>query len=263
MKNYEEMAKSVLNRRDKYVAERKKCMKKMVSIGSCFCLMLLLGVGIWHTQSNSLAPAGDALTDKQQGIVDMRADRKEKQSEKVEDIDGNPGGYTSPTTDVYPDGDISGETDPMKVKDGPVTGNPGSTGALNPLDEIWGGSYMDQSGHWVVWLTENTPENQARVFEQNPDLLEGNTVFKTADFSLAYLTELLANISAEMGTQKLPFVTTAAVREQDNRVEVTMTTDDEECASQVLNFDTIGGAIEFRYSTAQITDQVGQKGPER
>ena len=66
---------------------------------------------------------------------------------------------------------------------------------------------MDQSGHWVVWLTENTPENQARVFAQNPDLLEDDTVFKTADFSLVYLTDLLANISAEMGTQKLPFVT--------------------------------------------------------
>ena len=158
---------------------------------------------------------------------------------------------------------MSGETDPLEIKDAPVAENPGSTGALNPLDEIWGGSYMDQSGHWVVWLTENTPENQARVFAQNPDLLEDDTVFKTADFSLAYLTDLLANISVEMGTQKLPFVTTAALREQDNRVEVTMTTDDEEYAAQVLNFDTIGGAIEFRYSTAQIKDEAIQKGPER
>ena len=187
----------------------------------------------------------------------------DKQQKKAEDIDGNPGGYSSPATDVYPGGDMSGETDPMEISDAPVTGNPGSTGALNPLDEIWGGSYMDQSGHWVVWLTENTPENQARVFAQNPDLLEDDTVFKTADFSLAYLTDLLANISVEMGTQKLPFVTTAALREQDNRVEVTMTADDEEYAAQVLNFDTIGGAIEFRYSTAQIKDEAIQKGPER
>ena len=42
MKDYEEMAKSVLNRRDVYVAERKKHMKKLVSIGSCFCLILLV-----------------------------------------------------------------------------------------------------------------------------------------------------------------------------------------------------------------------------
>lgn len=261
MKNYEEMAKSVLSRRDAYVAERKKRMKKIVTIGSCFCLMLLLGVGIWH--SNSFAPAGNTLTDINQGIEDMGADIEQKQLEKVEDMDNNLGGYSSPTTDVYPGGDINGETDPIETKDAPVTENPGSTGALNPLDEIWGGSYMDQSGHWVVWLTENTPENQTRVFEQNPDLLESNTVFKTADFSLSYLTDLLANISAEMGTQRLPFITTVALREQDNRVEVTMTTDDEKYVAQVLSFDTIGGAIEFRYSTAQIVDEAIQKGAER
>ncbi len=51
MKDYREMAKSVLSRRDAYVAERKKRMKKIVSIGSCFCLMLLLGIGIWHIQN--------------------------------------------------------------------------------------------------------------------------------------------------------------------------------------------------------------------
>ena len=45
MKDYEEMAKSVLSRRDNYVMERKKRMKRVVSIGSCFCLMLLVGVG--------------------------------------------------------------------------------------------------------------------------------------------------------------------------------------------------------------------------
>lgn len=51
MKDYREMAKSVLSRRDAYVVERKKRMKKIVSIGSCFCLMLLLGIGIWHIQN--------------------------------------------------------------------------------------------------------------------------------------------------------------------------------------------------------------------
>ncbi len=61
MKDYEEMAKSVLSRRDAYVAERKKRMKKIVSIGSCFCLMLLLGIGIWHIQNitSSDSASGD------------------------------------------------------------------------------------------------------------------------------------------------------------------------------------------------------------
>ena len=114
MKDYEEMAKSVLSRRDNYVMERKKRMKKVVSIGSCFCLMLLVGVGIY--QSNNLAPAGDALTNVTQGVVDMGADKQQK---KAEDIDGNPGGYSSPATDVFPGGDMSGETDPMEISDAP------------------------------------------------------------------------------------------------------------------------------------------------
>ena len=61
MKDYREMAKSVLSRRDIYVAERKKRMKKIVSIGSCFCLMLLLGIGIWHIQNitSNESAAGD------------------------------------------------------------------------------------------------------------------------------------------------------------------------------------------------------------
>ena len=56
MKDYEEMAKSVLSRRDAYVVERKKRMKKIVTIGSCFCLMLLVCVGVWHTPNSNLVP---------------------------------------------------------------------------------------------------------------------------------------------------------------------------------------------------------------
>ena len=37
-------------------------------------------------QSNNLAPAGDALTNVTQGVVDMGADKQQK---KAEDIDGN------------------------------------------------------------------------------------------------------------------------------------------------------------------------------
>lgn len=61
MKDYEEMAKSVLSRRDAYVSERKKHMKKLLCIGSCFCLILLVGIGIWHTQNSTPMP-GDTLT---------------------------------------------------------------------------------------------------------------------------------------------------------------------------------------------------------
>lgn len=39
---------------------------------------------------------------------------------------------------------------------------------------------MEEDGRRVVWLTENAQENQHKVFEQKPDLLENNTTFKTA-----------------------------------------------------------------------------------
>ena len=87
MKDYEEMAKSVLSRRDNYVMERKKRMRKVVSIGSCFCLMLLVGVGIY--QSNNLAPAGDALTNVTQGVVDMGVDKQQKKGGDTLMVNGN------------------------------------------------------------------------------------------------------------------------------------------------------------------------------
>lgn len=121
--------------------------------------------------------------------------------------------------------------------DVPVTDNPGSTGALNPLDSVWGGSYMDESGYMVIWLTEN----QKKVFEQNPDLLENETLFKKADYSLEYLTELMANISRAMGDGEFSFVTTAALREERNRVEVTITAEDADEAIKIQAFDTVGG----------------------
>jgi hypothetical protein len=132
----------------------------------------------------------------------------------------------------------------------------GGTGALNALDAVWGGSYMDENGHWVVWLTENTKENRQKVFAQNPDLKESTTTFKTADYSLAYLTQLMADISEGMGDGKLPYVTSAALMEQDNRVAVWMTVDDADTAALIQRFDTLGGAIEIQSTTAAGTDDL-------
>ena len=136
-------------------------------------------------------------------------------------------------------------------QDMPVSGDPSETGALTPYEAVWGGSFLDENGHWVVWLTENTPENQRKVFERNPNLSEATTTFRTADFSLAYLTGLLADISKGMGDGKLPFVSTAALMEQSNRVEVRMTNDDADKAALLLAYDSIGGAIEIKYSVGE------------
>lgn len=196
------------------------------------------------------SPGGRTKKEAGQNALQELKGRREEQSGK----------YAPLSQSAAPGGDVNGGTAPAQGTDVPVTEHPGSTGALIPLDGVWGGSYMDQSGCWVVWLTENTPENQARVLERNPGLGADHTVFRTADYSLAFLTELMAKISGEMGAKRLPFVTTAALREDVNRVEVTMTTQDEGCAAQVLRLDTIGGAITFRYA-APIADRAVQKGP--
>jgi hypothetical protein len=156
---------------------------------------------------------------------------------------------------------VSGGADVIQSTpiDVPVQDEAGSTGALNALDAVWGGSYMDEDGHWVVWLTENTKDNQQKVFAQNPELSKSTTTFKQADYSLAYLTDLMAAISEKMGDGKLSFVTTAALMEDKNRVEVTVTTEDEEKIAQLMSFDSIGGAIEIRNTSAAGTDDLLEK----
>ena len=114
------------------------------------------------------------------------------------------------------------------------------------------------------WLTENTPENQRKVFERNPNLSEATTTFRTADFSLAYLTGLLADINKGMGDGKLPLVSTAALMAQSNRVEVRMTNDDADKAALLLAYDSIGGAIEIKYSVGERVEvEIERKGPKK
>lgn len=192
-------------------------------------------------------------------------------------LDGDPSGYNTQegSTDKLKDikesmpENLNGdeETDPLDTNlpdsytDAPVQGELGNTDALTPYEAVWGGSYMDQNGRWVIWLTENTPENQKRVFEQNPDLSESNTIFKSADYSLTYLTELMTNISEEMGDGKLPDVSIASLREELNRVVVTVTTEDTESVAKVLAFDAIGGAIEIQYGSGYVKDEAIVKAP--
>ncbi len=48
MKNYNEMAESVIERRDRHAKERKKQMKRLTAAVSCFCLCAMLGIGAWQ-----------------------------------------------------------------------------------------------------------------------------------------------------------------------------------------------------------------------
>lgn len=234
MKDYLEMAESVFARRDRYRQERRRRLRRWTAAAACLSLAALAGVGIWRM---------DMATQSDGGI----------NVEQADDRDG--AGYEQFGTESLPDGgEEQGESDP--AVDAPVQDGAEDVPSGTGFDALWGGCYLDGNGKWVVWLTENTPENQTAVFERNPELLESSTVFRTADYSLAYLTELLARISAEMRDGKLPFVTSAAVMEDRNRVEVTLAADDAASVEQVLAFDTLGGAIELASGSAPARGDV-------
>lgn len=229
MKDYHEMAESVLARRDRYAAAQKQKRQRWTAAAACLSLAALAGIGIWRM---------DMTRQNDGGIGVEQSDDRDGVLYELFDTESSPDG-----------GEERGEVDP--AADAPVqsdaeAGAPKSDG----FDAVWGGSYLDGSGKWVVWLTENTPENQTAVFERNPELLESSTVFRTADYSLTYLTALLEKVSDGMREGKLSFVSSAAVMESRNRVEVTVCTEDEARLALLRRFDTLGGALELRYAAA-------------
>lgn len=51
MKNYDELTSDLLERRDRYVADQKKKRKRVMGVATslcCFCLVALLGFGMWQ-----------------------------------------------------------------------------------------------------------------------------------------------------------------------------------------------------------------------
>lgn len=256
MKNYEEMAESVLERRDRYVADRKRKMRKAASAAagavSVFCLIAVLGTGVWyagilnHDQDISDGQPEDAVSDgflytgADSGAgeilpggatvgdnIDNSADhKKEMQKLAVNEVGEENSSDTHVGTGV----------------DRPVVQNPGSTGALTAYEAVWGGSYPNEAGQWVVLLTENTAENREKVFQLNPLLNESNTVFEEAAFSYSYLENLMESLSKA----DLPsIVSSIGFREERNRIEVVITADDASAVAEILAYDTIGGAIEI------------------
>ncbi|MCM1046025.1 MAG: hypothetical protein NC417_10995 [Candidatus Gastranaerophilales bacterium] len=101
--------------------------------------------------------------------------------------------------------------------DKPMVQNPGDTGALTEYEVVWGDSYMDEAGRWVVLLTENTAENQEKVFQRNPTLTEENTIFEEVTYSRSYLMDLMERLSQA----DLPSVVSSiGFREERNRIEI-------------------------------------------
>lgn len=119
--------------------------------------------------------------------------------------------------------------------------------------EYFGGSYLDDAGHFVIVLTEDTPEHRSSICrELNRE--EGNTVFVPGTYTLEYLTAVQEAISTAMSNKELPFVTASGLYETQNRIIVSVTTTDESDLAKVYAFDTIGGAIMIENSSGATTD---------
>lgn len=115
MKNYEEMAESVLERRDRYIADRKRKIRTRASVVSCLCFITVLGTGIWYAgipnddldtangnkadvryqneeaQAEAILPGGAAIGE----TVDNGADIEKEKKEPAENELGEGGGWQS------------------------------------------------------------------------------------------------------------------------------------------------------------------------
>ena len=66
MKNYDELTNDLLERRDRYVADQKKKRKRVMGIATslcCFCLVALLGFGMWQGGMFNTTPPDQTLED--------------------------------------------------------------------------------------------------------------------------------------------------------------------------------------------------------
>lgn len=285
MKDSNEMVKELFERREKYYTERQRKignLKKVVSSLAC-CLVVILVVGIPVTNYFSEPEDDNSLAENIQNVeVNYEPSiKKEMPLDDIDDLEDSSSalqneeiktsneadeevyaeiGEANITNETVTEG-VSIDISQKKYSDTPVSDNSGSTGALIPYEAVWGGSYPNETGQWVVLLTENTTENQKKVFELNPSLIEDNTIFMTATYSLSYLKELQKNISEAVGNgREFSFVSSVGLREEANCVQVIVTTDDPESIGKILSFDTLGGAIEIVNINSFVVPEESKKG---
>ena len=79
-------------------------------------------------------------------------------------------------------------------------------------------------------------------------ITESKTKFAKAKYSYNYLTELQSKISKAMSNKEFPFVTSSALVDTTNNIIVRVTTNNEKDWNKIKELDSIGGAIEIKYS---------------
>lgn len=262
MKDYQKMAEDLFQRRDHYLAERKRKMNIMIKTLSgvcCLCLAVLTGIRL----TNNAAPEAEPYA----GISPVRLESQGGES-CVSPLPPEPDKENTPAPAITedkmekysgsPDDDSSVQESPEA--DGPKPESPDipiseqSPGSLQAIrvqgdsSDFFGGSYTDSQGLLCILLTENTPENR-RTICRELNLNENTVVFRNADYTLSYLTDLQTRISEGMISKELDFVVVSALREDTNRLHLTVTTQDPALLDKLQALDSLGGALEIEYTS--------------
>lgn len=166
MKDYNEMAESVFERRDKYNAERRMAMnkfKKGMTGAVCCCLVALLVAGVF---SGNQIITNDTPNI---GIEDYNENKLEAGKEKVgnEQVNNN----TQTVEDIPAD------------ESGSYSESVNSNDLAEGTKAFFGGSYTDTIGKFVVVLTVDTAENRTAICKEL-GVSESTTVLKLAHILL-------------------------------------------------------------------------------
>lgn len=113
--------------------------------------------------------------------------------------------------------------------------------------DYYGGKYVDKNGNNVILLCEDNETNRKSICAFL-GITESKTKFVKAKYSYNYLTELQSKISKAMSNKEIPFVTSSALVDTTNNIIVRVTTNNEKDWNKIKELDTIGGAIEIKYS---------------
>ena len=240
MKDYREMAESVLQRRDAYVIEKKRRQKQFRMVCGAVCslaFVAFLSVNVLLVQQGEKASfrladraglgsdgaVNDALPQEsemmQYAVVEDLREEMAVEEETGQDTAKEQMAKATLEGQLA-DGSEQEFKQQATEADAVCIGAMEANYEADPMEQVWGGSYLNDQGKHVVFLTQNNETYQNMVFELNPDWLEENTIFRDAAFSLNYLNEVLELISKDMVAGKLPYVPSAYVNEYENCVTV-------------------------------------------
>lgn len=273
MKDYKEMAERVLARRDEYNVKRDKHIKNMKKgiLGlTCLCA-ITVGISMADGQSKRQGVEVDKDT-----LLDVAANEESEVvfppfSQPCQKLSESQNGVNTGENQKDLTENPIASSEGSKVQE-QVSGTelredmPSSECGIciewfstrNMTEECWrffGGVYHDENGKLGLYLTENTKENRALICKQM-GVDEKIVTFRTAQYTYRYLNDVHDKISQAMVKKELPFVVSAAVYDDRNRIVVCVATDNKKDISKVLEYDTLGGAIIIEYGKCGVTEKL-------